>query len=271
MSRHAAKKHEAKWKEVNVKVESKDQPKVSTYFVAKPNQAEKYSVESPKRKVLNRKLALFLAKDMRPISVVKNQGFRAFVEELDPRYTLPSTTTLQKKLLPTIYSEVMTTLKANLNNVKYITMTTDGWTSIASDKYNAFTVHYIDWSQEEPELKSGLLECAPYAKKSSMIELEKEVRRITEKYEITSKVVLTIADNASDIQGALKIFGAPSIGCVAHTINLSAKHAMEKCDAIETLKTKLAKIVRTTKISAGAKNCLTECCKKVGIQGKSNK
>jgi len=28
---------------------------------------------------------------------------------------------------------------------------------------------------------------------------------------------------------------------------------MEKCDAIETLKTKLAKIVRTTKISAGAK------------------
>ena len=270
MMRHAEKQHSKRWNEIIANEKPRNQPTVSSFFESKPTQIEKYSVNSAKRKVLNRKLAIFIAKDMRPICVVRNKGFRDFVKELDPRYTLPTTATLQKELLPNIFSEVMTTLTSDLKSVIYVTVTTDGWTSIASDKYNAFTVHYIDWSQPEPELKSRILECAPYAKKSTAIELEKEFRRVTEKFEITTKVVLNVADNASDIQAALKLFGAPSIGCVAHTINLCAKHGMENCEPMETLKTKLAKIVRTTKVSAGAKICLTECCKTVGIQGKSN-
>ena len=81
------------------------------------------------------------------------------------------------------------------------------------------------------------------------------------------KIKLIVADNAKDIQGALRIFGAPRIGCAAHTINLVAKNAMKDCKRIECLTEKLAQIVRTTKVSAKAKRALIECCKIVGIEG----
>jgi len=266
MGRHAEKQHVNEWKKINA-IKPSNQPEVSTYFEAKQKPIEKYPVKSAKRKRLNRKLANFIAKDMRPIAVVRNKGFRDLINELDPRWVLPSAATLRGKIIPKIYSEVMTTLQGKLDNVTFVTMTTDGWTSIAGDKYNAFTVHYIDWSEPEPKLVSKILECAPYDNKGTGIELEKEIRRVTEKFNITEKVVLTVADNASDIQLALNLFGAPRIGCVAHTLNLAAKHGMEKCEAIESLKLKLTKIVRTTKVSSGAKNALIQSCKTVGIEG----
>ena len=269
--RHAEKQHPDVWKEILAKVEQPtNQPKVTTFFKDKPKQIEKYPIKSAKRRALNEKLVMFIAKDMRPITVVRNAGFRAFVKELDPRYVLPKTDTIRNELLPKLYSNVMNEVQDVLDTVQFVTMTTDGWTSVASDKYNAFTVHFIDWSQPEPELTSKILECAPYDKKSTGVELQQELRRVTERFNITTKVVLNVADNASDIQLALRLFGAPSIGCVAHTLNLAAKHAMKSCEAIESLKEKLTKIVRTTKVSSGAKNALSECCKTVGIRGKSN-
>ena len=105
-------------------------------------------------------------------------------------------------------------------------------------------------------------------KKGTSIELEKELRRVTDAFKITHKVQLNIADNAGDVQGALKLFGAKRIGCSAHKINLIAKNAMKKFKRLENLKSKLTKIVRTTKYSPGAKRLLQECCQKVGILGK---
>ena len=269
LARHAAKKHEKVWKEINAKSElPTNQPKVTAFFEDKPKPVEPYAVNSAKRRVLNEKLVVFIAKDMRPITVVRNAGFRAFVKELDPRYVLPKSDTIRNELLPKIYSDVMNQVQDILDKVQFVTLTTDGWTSVASDKYNAFTVHFIDWSQPEPEMTSKILECAPFGKKSTGVELEREVRRVTDRFNITSKVVQTVADNASDIKLALKLFGVPSIGCVAHTLNLAVKQAMKSCEAIKNLKEKLTKIVRTTKVSSGAKNALLECCETVGLKGK---
>jgi len=270
LKRHLEKKHPGKWNEIiNAKLEPKDQPKVDTFFVQKPKPIEKYSVKSAKRKALNRKLIGFIAKDIRTITVVRNPGFRALMNEADPRYVLPSADTIRKKLLPKTYADAMTELQCQLDRVKYVTLTTDGWTSVATHKYNAYTVHFIDWSLQEPEIITKILECAPYDKKSTSIELEKELRRITDKYKVTSKVVLNVADNAGDIQGALNLFGAPKAGCVAHTFNLVCKNAIKKCDPIESLKKKTSKLVRTTKVSPGARRALSECCETVGIQGKT--
>lgn len=271
MKRHAEKLHAQKWKEINAEADAKTtkQPKVSAFFGAKPKPIEKYALKSAKRKALNRKLVAFICKDQRPPSMVRDEGFRDFCNEMDPRYILPTIGTIQKKLLPNLYDETMIKVQSQLDSVKNITLTTDGWTSVATDKYNSFTAHFIDWSSEEPALISKILECAPYEKSSTIIELEKELRRVTEKYNITSKIKLTIADNAGDIQGALNLFGAPSVGCVAHTLNLVAKHAMKNFILIENLTKKLANLVRTTKVSPGAKRALAECCKIVGIQGKT--
>lgn len=39
---------------------------------------------------ITRCICVFMAKDMRPFSVVENEGFRLLVNTLEPRYTIPS-------------------------------------------------------------------------------------------------------------------------------------------------------------------------------------
>lgn len=45
---------------------------------------------SEKAKRITKAIAAFIAKDLRPYSVVENQGFRALLHTLEPRYTIPS-------------------------------------------------------------------------------------------------------------------------------------------------------------------------------------
>jgi len=208
---------------------------------------------------------------MRPLSIVRGKAFREWVAELDPRYTLPTVPTIRDTLIPKVYNETMSELQTDLNNAKHVSMTTDGWTSKSADKYNAFTVHFINWSENKPILKSKILECAPFeAESGTSIEIEKEVRRIAEKYQLKEKLVLAVADNAPDVQHALELFGAQRLGCSAHKINLAAKYGIDNTPEISEVNTKLAKIVRLTKVSSGAKKCFSKALSKVGMRRKSS-
>ena len=188
------------------------------------------------------------------------------IEAFHPQYTLPTRKTLRTKLIPQIHQEVMAKVQRELDEVKHCSVTTDGWTSISADKYNAFTVHYVNW--KVGELKSKVLECRPFEKSGTADNLEEELKEVTEKYKITKKIVLNVADNAPDIQKALRLFGCSKRGCYAHRFNLGAKYAVDNHAGIQDLKTKLSKLVRLTRISSKAKNALKECLKKVGYTGK---
>ena len=76
-----------------------------------------------------------------------------------------------------------------------------------------------------------------------------------------------MADNAFDIQGALKLYGIPKIGCAAHKLNSCVKTVIG-LSVVKELKTKVSAIVRTTKVSAKAKKILNECQSIVGMQEK---
>ncbi len=47
---------------------------------------KKYSPTSTKKKELDSKLALMIARDMRPVQMIQGAGFIDFVHTLDPRY-----------------------------------------------------------------------------------------------------------------------------------------------------------------------------------------
>lgn len=268
MLRHAKTQHPDEWKKANEG--DKNQKTIVDIFSPKSAkiQKQKYKPDSVKRKALNEKLVRLIAKDMRPLSVVQNKGFREFVAELDPLYKLPSTKTLREKLIPRIYNKSMNGLLNELKSIDHIALTTDGWTSSTADKYQVYTVHYINWSKEEPSIQSKILECAPYEERSTIIELEKDLTRVTSKYDIKSKLCLCVADNATDIQGALKLFGIPKVGCAAHKFNLCAQTIIVHLPVVKNLKKKVSDLVRTTKVSPKAKKILLQCLQKVGIKGK---
>lgn len=88
-----------------------------------------------------------IVKDMRPLSIVDGQGFREMINTFYPGYTLPSRSHFTK-LMEKKYEENLERLKASLKNVKSkIALTTDAWTSIATEAYLGVTCHFIneDW------------------------------------------------------------------------------------------------------------------------------
>ncbi|KAM3862404.1 E3 SUMO-protein ligase ZBED1-like [Diretmus argenteus] len=101
-----------------------------------------------------------IIKDMRPIAIVEGQGFREMIKAFQPGYTLPSrhciTNLMEKK-----YEATLEKVKAELKKVKSkITLTTDAWTSIATEAYLGVTCHFInqDWELTSYSLTTMPLE-----------------------------------------------------------------------------------------------------------------
>ena len=264
MTKHAELFHATEWKDI--KEQGSSQQKI-TDTLKSDIPIKKYPLKSARRRILNRKLVRHIAKDLRPLHTVNLVGFKDFCYEMDPQYVLPTRKTLTTTLIPKIHQEVMAEVQKDLDKTKHCSLTTDGWSSKATDKYQAFTVHYVNW--DVGELKSKVLECSHSEGRGTSDNLAKEITRVTEKYKVKNKIALGVADNAPDIQKALDLAGITKLGCYAHRFNIAAKYAIDNTEEIQELKNKLSKIVRLTKVSPNAKNALREYQKKVGYKGKN--
>ena len=262
---HAEVHHPKQWRDI---VEQGSSQTKITDMCRPVTSIKKYAINSIRRKNLNRKLVRHIVKDLRPLNTVRLAGFKEFCLAMDPQYVLPTEKTLRTKLIPNIYKEVMDEVQKKLDKTKHCSITTDGWTSMAADKYNAFTVHYIDW--EVGELQSKILECCNFEKRCTSENLANEITRVSKKYKIEEKISLAVADNAPDIQKGLELAEITKLGCFAHRFNLGAKYGIDNTEEIQDIKSKLSKIVRLTKVSANAKRALRDQQEKTGYLGKSN-
>lgn len=102
-----------------------------------------------KVKQITKAIAVFIAKDWRPYSVMENQGFRALLHTLEPRYTIPSQRYFTNTAMPTLYNQTKTDVMASLLRVG------DAWTSVATKSFVTLNAHHItdNW-----KLKSHVLQ-----------------------------------------------------------------------------------------------------------------
>ena len=94
-----------------------------------------------------------------PTSVVQGDGFRKFLEKLEPRYQLPSRKILSDRVIPTMYNSVKDSkVLPGLKEAKYISLTSDCWTSRVNQSYISITAHFLkvksDWQFEHFVLES---------------------------------------------------------------------------------------------------------------------
>jgi hypothetical protein len=61
-------------------------------------------------------VACFIAKDLRPYSVVENAGFRHLLKTIEPRYKLPTRATFTDSALPALYKETKCIFKCILSD-----------------------------------------------------------------------------------------------------------------------------------------------------------
>ena len=95
-------------------------------IVEKQNQ---YPPDHPRVKLLTYHVAEMIAIDLQPFSVVEGTGFICLVAELDSRFVLPSRCYLSEVVVPEIHAKTKFKITELLQSTKYVSMTTDIWTS----------------------------------------------------------------------------------------------------------------------------------------------
>ena len=92
------------------------------------------------------------------------------------------------------------TVHEKLSATEYCSLTTDLWTSRQTMGYMTVTCHFIS---EEWGFESFVLETAHIDVEHTAVNLSSELRRITDKWNISNKIHCITTDNAKNIRNAV--------------------------------------------------------------------
>lgn len=206
-----------------------------------------------------------IAADNQPLSIVDNRGFKKLFKIVAPQYVLPSRNTISN-LIDIKYDLYSNRIKAELNVINNICITTDTWTdTINARGYLGLTVHYVK-NQNLKTFTIGLIELLD---RHTAYNLEKTLREVSDQWNISkSKVVAVVADNACNISKAIAdFFGKDKlVHCFAHTLQLVANKPLQKITDLNKLINLIKENVTFFKHSVNAVNELRESQTRNNVQ-----
>ncbi|KAE8279169.1 Zinc finger BED domain-containing protein 4 [Larimichthys crocea] len=178
---------------------------------------------SARATAITRDIGIFMAVDMRPFSVVENEGFRRLLHTLEPKYTIPSRVHFSRTVLPKLYEESKATVVQTLKEAETIAITTDGWSSRNTQRYITVTAHVInnDW-----EMKSVALQTRPLFESHTGLNIAEVLTAAVTEWELqrANHGIAIVTDNAHNMDVAVREAGLElHIKCFAHTINLATQ------------------------------------------------
>ncbi|XP_025190395.1 zinc finger BED domain-containing protein 1-like, partial [Melanaphis sacchari] len=169
-----------------------------------------------------------IAEDLQPVSIVENSGFRHLVKLLDSRYQIPSRRAISRTIIPNMYDEVKNKIQVVLNDAKYISVTTDIWTSINTDSFITITVHFFP--KLDINLKTFVLCTKKLTKSHTAVYLSQILTTELNKFDILHKVVAIVTDGGRNINVAVRLMNIQHIPCTAHKLHLVVRNALSLTD-----------------------------------------
>ena len=139
-------------------------------------------------------------KDLCPINLIAGRGFKSLITYLEPVYQLPTATHfthLIKRKYAAVKERVCLILKEQAD---YIAITTDLWTSIATEGYLTVTFHYLDASWQMGSIKSGTLPLSDSHTAENIVAWIKEL--VDDASISTEKMVAFVHNNCNNIENA---------------------------------------------------------------------
>lgn len=186
-----------------------------------------------------------IATDLQPFSVVNDNGFRHFINLLDPKYVIPSKFTIREKIMKDMYNKCVLKLKGILKDIHFVAITTDSWTSVSTESYLAITCHFID---QNFNLNSSLLAVPKVNEQHTSENLANVLQQIFDEWQIGSKVSCIVTDSAANMIKTCELLQKRHLPCYAHSMNLAVQENL-KLDCVKDVLAKCKEIVRHFKSS----------------------
>jgi zinc finger BED domain-containing protein 1 (E3 SUMO-protein ligase ZBED1) len=144
-------------------------------------------------------------------------------------------------------------------------LTSDIWTSVNREAFLGLTVHYID---SDWNLCNFLLDIIPFANKHTGANIAKEIMRVLEEFNISTKIIGLTTDNDSamlacgkeiaDIfDNEVSLMNFSYYRCAAHVLNLGVKKGLTTVDNSVMKARKLTNMIRN---STNLTNSLRRFC-----------
>ena len=197
-----------------------------------PQKAKELRPATEFSKKCDRLLAEWICSDFQAFEVVENEFFKRFVNALNGEYKLPSRKTVSERLVPELAAVVETETKAVLNKATHVVISTDGWTSKATENFLALTCHFI----QEDKFASITLGVEKLIDQTAVGHAN-SINKILSKHEgLSRKVHTLISDNAEVMKCTARNMNLFWFGCYPHTLNLVVKDALKlpQCSALLT-------------------------------------
>ncbi|XP_070403898.1 E3 SUMO-protein ligase ZBED1-like isoform X1 [Nothobranchius furzeri] len=181
---------------------------------------------SPRAKQITRLIGEFIADYMAPFNIVANRKFIQMFKVLEPKFKMPCRGHFSEKVIPGIYNETKQSVKECLKHADRVALTTDSWTSRATQSYVTITAQVII---EKWESKSFVLQTRELSESHTGVNIAQVLRNSLSEWELTRPhtTIACVTDNASNMDIAVRESGLhPHIKCLAHVVNLASKRGL---------------------------------------------
>ncbi|XP_050950428.1 E3 SUMO-protein ligase ZBED1 [Labeo rohita] len=180
---------------------------------------------------ITRCIGEYIAKDLRPFSVVDNEGFKRLVNMLEPKYKISSRPHFSQTVLPALYKETRAKVEQSLKQAECISITTDGWTSQATQSYVTITAHAMT---SEWEIKTFVLQTRVLFESHTGHNIGEVLKSAVSEWELdmiynnNHQGIAVFTDNARNMGVAVKEAGlSPHVKCFAHTLNFASQAGLK--------------------------------------------
>ena len=186
----------------------------------------KYKHMSKEHKELTTAVTKCLAQDMLPLYTVDKPGFRYMMLKANPKFDLPHSDYFRREAIPSLYLNTRKNIQEKIPLDVHFAATTDMWSSITSEPYMSYTIHYIDSSWI---FHTHCLQCLYTPEDHTGLNLKDAMLSTLLDWNLsaTKQVAITTDSAGSNIKLACEMLGWIRISCFSHNLDLAVKKSLQ--------------------------------------------
>ncbi|XP_061590932.1 zinc finger BED domain-containing protein 6 isoform X1 [Cololabis saira] len=153
----------------------------------------KFDKHDPRQVLISEAIAKMIVRDLQPVSIVENQGFRELLQLLEPRYTPESQRYIQSQLLPAYAYQAQLATHQALASAQALSLSLDLWRGSpgTASGYLGVTCHFLssDW-----QMHSALLACLPLTGGSSGSRVIADFDEVCQSHGVSGRAFRVVVD-----------------------------------------------------------------------------